>query len=133
MKRRFVDVTEDDVADDATYRTKLVGGTEHADLWVIDEGKVLICQYEGPDSYVSYHPASAVWEDAKGRLTEANNNCGGLKNIDLEPDSTMLFWYGDEHSLDTHDPSLIAHYLFLFAPWALTEDAKAEMTKELEA
>ena len=133
MKHRFEDVADADEAGDTTYRTVFVGGTEHADLWVVDGGKVLICQYEDPNSYVSYHTASAVWEDAKGMLTEAHNNRGGLRDIDTEPDSTMLFWRGDEHSLDNHDPKTIARYLLLFAPWALTEDAKAEMTKELEA
>lgn len=131
MQRRFTDVTADDVADDAKFRTTFIGGTEHADLWVVDGGKVLICQYEDPNSYVSYHTASAVWEDAKGMLTEAHNNRGGLRDIDTEPDSTMLFWRGDEHSLDNHDPKTIARYLLLFAPWALTEDAKAEMAEAL--
>ena len=131
MKHRFEDVAEADEAEDTKYRTAFVGGTEHADLWVVDGGKVLICQYEHPDSYVSYHPASAVWEDAKGMLTEAHNNRCGIKDIALEPDTTMLFWYGDEHSLSNHDPKTIARYLLLFAPWALTEDAKAEMAEAL--
>lgn len=127
MQYRWLDVAQD-VDSKVSAGTTFIGGTGLADLWVVPKTNVLICQYEDPDDYVSYHPVSAVLADAKGELDGDNDKYAGV-DITQMPEDASIKW-GAYQSLTeegTHKPADIARYLAVFYPDAFTEAQRAEV------
>lgn len=125
MQRRWCDVNEE--APDQENNADYVGGVGDVDLWVNPRISVLVCQYEDDDEYVSYYPASAVLDHAKGVLTYENTpNLGGGSVVDPTNVKKRLLWYGKNTSVVGHKPKEIARYLAVFYPDIFTEDEREE-------
>lgn len=126
MRHRWCDVNEESAAEyEDPDHADFVGGIGDVDLWVNSKFSVLICQYEDDDEYVSYYPASAVLDHAKGVLTYENTpNLAGRAVSDPINVDKRLLWHGTEASIIGHRPKEIAAYLAIFAPYIFTEDER---------
>lgn len=125
MQYRWLNVRQH-VDSKVSSGTTFIGGTGLADLWVVPKTNVLICQYEHEDDYVSYHPISAVWADAKGEVYGDNDKYAGMDVRDIDAN---IKWGNWEHMGEegTHKPADIARYLAVFYPDAFTEAQRAEV------
>lgn len=131
MRHRWADANNEDPnngpVDNDGGQADFVGCCGCADLWVVPNMDVLICQYEDPDEYVSYHPASAVLDHAKGVLTYENTpRLGGVSVTDPQNVDKRLLWIGMTSSVIGHYPKDIARYLAVFTPGIFTEDEREE-------
>ena len=125
MQHRWCDINEE--APDPENNADYVGGVGDVDLWVNPRIRVLVCQYEGDDEYVSYYPVSAVLDHAKGVLTYENTlSLEGTSVADPTNVSKRLLWYGEDTSIIGHQPKEIARYLALFYPDAFSEAERKE-------
>lgn len=123
MQHRYLDVREN-VTSKWAHCTRFIGGTAHADLWLVESTNVLICQYEDPDDYVSYIPASTVLYHARGPMDRK------FADIDVTqmPPGARDFWGNYERLMEdgVHKPAEIARYLAVFYPDIFTEDEREE-------
>lgn len=127
MQHRWCDVNDEVDDGENTNYAEYIGGVGDADLWVSRKINVLICQYEDDDEYVSYYPASAVIDHAKGVLTYKNTP--KLEGVGVShPDNAnkRLLWYGKDTSVVGHLPKNIARYVALFCPHAFSEAEREE-------
>lgn len=123
MKHRWMDVQNEGIDSDVADSTIFAGGTELADLWIVQKTNVLICQYEDDDEYVSYFPISAVLDHAKGRMDHESCNGKGMIVQEMERLGLSSIWGID---LPQHKPEDIARYLAVFYPDAFTEAQRQE-------
>lgn len=127
MQHRWCDVNNEVNDSEDPSHADYIGGVGDVDLWVNTKINVLICQYEDEDEYVSYYPASAVIDHAKGVLTYENTP--KLEGVSVShPDNAnkRLLWHGKDTSVDGHLPKDIARYVALFYPDAFSEAEREE-------
>lgn len=122
MQHRWDDVHMS-VYENSMDSAVFLGGTEKADLWLTEKMGVLICQYEGPNDYVSYYPARAIYARIKGRKNDNDRN----RTLHDYPQQARVWWTGSAESEDHHDPMDIARYLAVFAPDIFTETERADL------
>lgn len=130
MQHRYLDVRKSGDSKWA-HCTHFIGGTEHADLWLVESTNVLVCQYEYPYDYVSYIPASTVLHHARGPMVR---KFADMDVTQMPPLADVLgagardFWGNYERLMEdgVHKPAEIARYLAVFYPDIFTEDEREE-------